>query len=237
MVGDPSTVRNKPLAILVYGKQMTRLPILHSVLAATLLVATTAAAEETPTGAAELAVSDAQAAKAEAFIRTKHNKVRAVLRKPDTPKRAEELTALLGEFLDYQRLSELSLDTEWNKRSKKELDQFVSLLRQLVERQYQRNMESTLEYKVKWVGSEPVENGIKVKSSARSIKKKRQPPITIDYSMSPAGDEWKVFDIFTDDVSLVKNYKRQFRRVIRDEGWDGLIERMEKKLNATDELI
>ena len=114
MVGDPSTVRNKPLAILVYGKQMTRLPILHSVLAATLLVATTAAAEETPTGAAELAVSDAQAAKAEAFIRTKHNKVRAVLRKPDTPKRAEELTALLGEFLDYQRLSELSLDTEWN---------------------------------------------------------------------------------------------------------------------------
>jgi phospholipid transport system substrate-binding protein len=223
--------------MLVYGKQMTRLHILHSVLAATLLLAATAAAEDAPAGAAEVVVSDAQAAKAEAFIRYKHNKVRAVLRKPDSPKRAEELTELLGEFLDYQRLSELSLDTEWDKRSKKELDQFVSLLRQLVERQYQRNMESTLEYKVKWVGSEPVEDGIKVKSSARSIKKKRQPPITIDYSMSPSGNEWKVFDIFTDDVSLVKNYKRQFRRVIRDEGWDGLIERMEKKLNATDELI
>ena len=223
--------------MLVYGKHMTRNPILPSVIAAILLVAATAAAEDTPPGAAEVAVSDAQIAKAEAFIRTKHNKVRAVLRKPDTPKRAEELTELLGEFLDYRRLSQLSLDTEWEKRSNKELDQFVSLLRQLVERQYQRNMESTLQYKVKWVGSEPVESGIKVKSSARSIKKKRQPPITIDYSMSPAGDEWKVFDIFTDDVSLVKNYKRQFRRVIRDEGWDGLIERMEKKLNATDELI
>ena len=98
-------------------------------------------------------------------------------------------------------------------------------------------MESTLEYKVKWVGSEPLDDGVKVKSSARSVKKKRQPPITIDYAMSPAGEEWKVYDIFTDDVSLVKNYKRQFRRVIKEEGWKGLIGRMEKKLNEEDELL
>jgi phospholipid transport system substrate-binding protein len=98
-------------------------------------------------------------------------------------------------------------------------------------------MESTLKYKVSWVGTEPIETGVKVKSSAKSVKKKRQPPVTIDYSMSPAGEEWKVFDIFTDDVSLVKNYKRQFRRVIADEGWNGLIDRMEKKLHADDELI
>lgn len=196
-----------------------------------------AAAEEVPASAAETAVSDADAAKAEAFIRTKHNKVRAVLRKPDTPARGEELTVLLGEFLDYDRLAKLSLDKEWAKRSRKERDQFVSLLRQLVERQYQRNMESTLEYKVKWVGTEPIETGVKVNSSAKSVKKKRQPAVTIDYSMSPAGDQWKVFDIFTDEVSLVKNYKRQFRRVIKEEGWSGLIGRMEKKLNAEDELI
>ncbi len=187
--------------------------------------------------AAETALSASDTAKAEAFIKGKHNRVRAVLRKPDTPKRAEELTDLLGEFLDYERLARLSLAEEWNKHSKKELDKFVSLLRQLVERQYQRNMESTLEYKVKWVGTEAIDEGVKVKSSARSVTKKRQPPITIDYSMSPAGKEWKVFDIFTDDVSLVKNYKRQFRRVIKEEGWNGLIERMEKKLTAEDELL
>jgi phospholipid transport system substrate-binding protein len=218
--------------------------MISCLIVAALSLAGSAAAEETPTGAAVVSggsgasnFSEAQAAKAEAFIRTKHNKVRQVLRKPDTPKRAEELTVLLGEFLDYHRLAELSLDKEWAKRSPRERDRFVSLLRQLVERQYQRNMESTLQYKVKWVGTEPIETGIKVKSSAKSVKKKRQPAITIDYSMSPAGKEWKVFDIFTDEVSLVKNYKRQFRRVIKEEGWKGLIDRMEKKLNAEDELI
>jgi len=178
----------------------------------------------------------ADAAKAEQFIRTKHEKVRRVLRKPDTPKRAEELTELLGEFLDYDRLARLSLDTEWSKRTPRERERFVSLLRQLVERQYQGNMESTLQYKVAWVGTEQIEGGFKVKSAARSTKRKRQPAISIDYSMSPSENEWKVFDIFTDDVSLVKNYKRQFRRVIADEGWDGLIGRMEKKLKDKEEL-
>jgi len=219
---------------------MTRFALISGFLATALWLGAPASADDGPaaaTVAPESGLTAAQIADAENFIETKHNKVRAVLRKPDTPKRAEELTELLGEFLDYERLSKLSLDKEWNKRSKKELDKFVGLLRALVERQYQRNMESTLDYKVKWVGSEPIDDGVKVKSSARSVSKKRQPPITIDYSMSPAGDEWKAFDIFTDDVSLVKNYKRQFRRVINDEGWDGLIERMEKKLNAGDEVL
>jgi phospholipid transport system substrate-binding protein len=219
---------------------MTRLSIISFLfVVASLGLAASASAEETATGTAEVAasagLSAAKTAKAEKFIRTKHNKVRAVLRKPDTPKRAEDLTELLGEFLDYRRLTKLSLDEEWDKRSPRERQHFVNLLRQLVERQYQRNMESTLQYKVKWVGTEPIETGVKVKSSARSVKKKRQPPIAIDYSMSPAGDEWKVFDIFTDEVSLVKNYKRQFRRVIREEGWDGLIGRMEKKLHQEED--
>ncbi len=88
---------------------------------ASLGAAGTASAEETAIGTAVIegdpGISDAEAAKAERFIRTKHKKVRAVLRKPDTPKRADELTVLLGEFLDYDRLTRLSLDKEWNRRS------------------------------------------------------------------------------------------------------------------------
>jgi hypothetical protein len=38
-------------------------------------------------------------------------------------------------------------------------------------------------------------------------------------------------------VSLEKSYKRQFRRVISEEGWNGLIDRTEKKLKAEDELL
>lgn len=215
---------------------MARVSLIVSTWIAISALCVSAAAQKAHSVGATVAVSEPDAAKAERFIRNKHDKVRRVLRKPDTPKRAEELTDLLGEFLDYERLARLSLDEEWDKRTPRERERFVSLLRQLVERQYQRNMESTLDYEVTWVGTEPIEGGVKVKSSARSRSKKRQPPVTIDYNMSQTGNHWKAFDIFTDDVSLVKNYKRQFRRVIADEGWDGLIERMEKKLEERDPL-
>ncbi|MCZ6807735.1 MAG: ABC transporter substrate-binding protein [Deltaproteobacteria bacterium] len=218
-------------------EDMGRFTTISFVIAGLLSVAGPLLAQSPAAGSAADPVIDVEAA--ETFIRTKHNKVRAVLRRPDTPKRAERLTELLGEFLDYDMLSELSLDQEWNKRSPKERKQFVSLLRQLVERQYQNNMESTLKYKVTWVDAEAIDNtGALVKSSARSRKKKRKPPVEINYSMRPEGREWRVWDISTDGVSLVKNYKRQFRRVINDEGWKGLIDRMEKKLNQEeDELI
>jgi len=216
---------------------MARLLMISGLLAALSLPAQSVAAEGSGSGTADIGVTSAEAARAEQFIRAKHNKVRQVLRKPDTPQRAIELTDLLGEFLDYDHLAKLSLDTEWDRRTPRERELFVNLLRQLVERQYQHNMESTLDYKVKWVGTESIDEGVKVKSSARSTTKKRQPPIDIDYSMALTGKRWKVFDIFTDEVSLVVNYKRQFRRVIKDEGWNGLIERMQKKLKAEDDVL
>lgn len=214
-----------------------RIPLIVSTLIAILGLDASAKADASPGNAAAVTVSEADAARAERFLRNKHDEVRRILRTPDGPKRAEKLSTVLGEFLDYNRLAELSLDKEWNKQTERERERFVSLLRQLVERQYQRNMESTLDYRVTWAGTEPIENGVKVKSAARSRSKKREPPVTIDYSMSPTGDQWKVFDIFTDDVSLVKNYKRQFRRVIAREGWNGLIERMKKKLEEQDPLL
>ncbi|MBT8467500.1 MAG: hypothetical protein KJN97_02020, partial [Deltaproteobacteria bacterium] len=71
---------------------MTRLSIITGLLLASFALAGPAAAKETPAGASEATISDAEAAKAEAFIRIKHNKVRKVLRKPDTPARGDELT-------------------------------------------------------------------------------------------------------------------------------------------------
>ena len=62
---------------------MTRNVLISGFLAASLLTTGAAFAQDSPTSSAVVAsggLSAAQAAKAEAFIKTKHNKVRAVLR-------------------------------------------------------------------------------------------------------------------------------------------------------------
>ena len=42
-----------------------------------------------------------------------------------------------------------------------------------------------------------------------------------------AGD-WRIVDIVVDDVSTVDNYRSSFGRIIKKEGMDGLINRLNK---------
>jgi phospholipid transport system substrate-binding protein len=50
-----------------------------------------------------------------------------------------------------------------------------------------------------------------------------RPPIPIDYRMHKLSGSWKVYDVVIDNVSLISNYRGQFRSTIARSGIDGLI--------------
>ena len=37
------------------------------------------------------------------------------------------------------------------------------------------------------------------------------------------GERWMVYDVITDELSLVRNYRTQFQRIISGQGYDGLL--------------
>jgi phospholipid transport system substrate-binding protein len=47
-----------------------------------------------------------------------------------------------------------------------------------------------------------------------------------------AGSSWRVQDIVTEGSSLVKNYRQQFTRIIKKDGFPELLKRMKTKLNS-----
>jgi phospholipid transport system substrate-binding protein len=49
-------------------------------------------------------------------------------------------------------------------------------------------------------------------------------PIPIDYKMHLKNNEWKVWDVTIDNVSLVANYRTSFAKEIKDAGIDKLID-------------
>nr|MBI3614092.1 ABC transporter substrate-binding protein [Nitrospirota bacterium] len=46
--------------------------------------------------------------------------------------------------------------------------------------------------------------------------------------MEKSGD-WVVYDIIVDGISLVRNYRGQFERIIRAESYAALVEKLRKK--------
>ncbi len=50
------------------------------------------------------------------------------------------------------------------------------------------------------------------------------------------GNEWKIYDVVAEDISLVNNYRSQFNRVITRSSYEELVSRMKQNLSeATDE--
>jgi len=59
-------------------------------------------------------------------------------------------------------------------------------------------------------------------------------PISVDYTLAKKDDQWKVFDIVIEGVSLVTNYRSQFASEIKNNGIDSLISKLAEKNNKGD---
>lgn len=59
------------------------------------------------------------------------------------------------------------------------------------------------------------------------LKRKVGRPISIGFSMQLVGDEWKVYDVIIENLSLVTNFRSQFNEEIKKNGLESLIQRVE----------
>ncbi|MCZ7683184.1 MAG: ABC transporter substrate-binding protein [Sandaracinaceae bacterium] len=172
---------------------------------------------------------------ARAYLERQHEEVNRILRQPAAndaarQRRSERLRTLLNGLLDYPELSRRALGEHWEARSEAERQQFVDLLRQLVERNYEGNLERILDFEVTYERESRRGDLTVVHTSARSRTQRRQPPVAIDYAMRRVDGTWRVVDVTTDGVSMVDNYRSQFHRIISRDGWDELIARMQRRL-------
>lgn len=178
------------------------------------------------------AAADAQAnpAEAQAFLTDRHEALRELFAQRASAARNQRLSTLVSELLDLEELSRQALRDHWESRTPAQREEFVSLLRQLVQEQYERNLERTMNYTVTYDGADVRGQVVTVRTLASSASNRRAPAVSIDYQMVKVGNTWRVFDITTDGVSLVRNYRTQFNRIIERDGWDALIARMRDRL-------
>jgi len=188
----------------------------------------------TPLMASTMAPAQAHAqatpAAAQQFLEGRHQAVQSLLRRPASPQRNQALAAAIEGLLDYDDLAREALGSAWDEHSADERHAFADLLKQLVQKNYERNLQNTLDFRVTYEDAQADADAVVVRTEARSRTNRRAPPVSIDYRMHLANGAWRVIDISTDGASMVQSYRRQFRRIISREGWDGLLSRMRSRL-------
>lgn len=168
----------------------------------------------------------ASAAEAQKFLSDKQGELVGLLKKDSR----EKLDRLFDQILDYDALAQDSLADEWARRTPEERAEFQRLLTGLVRDAYRKNLKRTLGYDVEYRGETKVATGTLVQTVAKNKGKVREEPVSIDYVLHQVGGQWRIRDIVTDGSSLVQNYKNQFRRILKKQGFPELIKKMKTKL-------
>ena len=147
---------------------------------------------------------------------------------------AAKVTTSVRGFLDIDQLGKQAMVDNWSKLTRAQQDTFQKLLRDLIEENYIRGLRANLSFQVEYLGETTDKNGnIVVATKVKTVRKGRPFTIAVDYVLVKESDKLRAWDVKTDGVGLVENYRTMFNKIIAKDGFDGLIAKMKKKQAAS----
>jgi len=129
---------------------------------------------------------------------------------------------------DFERMSTLVLGKYWRRAKPEEKSAFTLAFREMLVRTYAMALLSYSGEEIVYLPSHDADNASRVKVNTQ-VAATGAAPIPISYSLHQVADDWKVFDVTIDGISLVSNYRSSFSTKIKRYKLSGLIAKLEKR--------
>ena len=139
--------------------------------------------------------------------------------------RRKMLEEVVASRFDYREISKRTLPTQWKALSEPEREEFVGLFRAFLTDRYAEKIEGYAGEKVQYL-SERLE-GPYAEVRTKLVSSKTEIPM--DYRLLLKGEQWYAYDIVVDGVSLVRNYRSQFDKIIHSDSYDELVRRLRNR--------
>jgi phospholipid transport system substrate-binding protein len=135
----------------------------------------------------------------------------------------------IEKVFDFTELSKRTLGRDWKKMSAAQQTEFVKLFKQLLQGVYADRLLEYSDQKVIFDKETMLKKGrAEVQSYLQTSDGKKIP---LFYRLTDKGGSWKVYDVIIEGVSMVKNYRTQFRQILAKDSPDKLIEVLRDKVN------
>ncbi|KXK05371.1 ABC transporter substrate-binding protein [Nitrospirales bacterium NOB] len=139
--------------------------------------------------------------------------------------RRQLLEKVVAARFDYSEMSHRSLGVQWNQLSDKERQEFVELFRTLLTNTYADRVEGYSGERVQYINERTEKEYAEVRTKVLSAKTE----IPMDYRLLNKNNDWRVYDVVVDGVSLVKNYRDQFTKILHTSSYSDLVDQLRKK--------
>ena len=151
--------------------------------------------------------------------------------KNDKQGRRAALRKAIDERFDYRQMAIRALAKNWDLRSDQERQQFISLFKSLLENSYASKLESYSDEKINYLSEV-------IKGKYALVKTEVVRPsstIAVDYKLVQENGVWRVYDFVIAGVSMIRNYRSQFTKIIRKESYEVLVQKLVDKINKLEQ--
>jgi phospholipid transport system substrate-binding protein len=173
-----------------------------------------------------------RAATARETVESQVNKVLQALAEPgfkDQTKDAKivKIRTIVNEIFDYTELSRRTLGREWAKFNAPQQAEFIKLFSELLEKTYADRLLSYSDEKVVFEKESMLREGqAEVTSNVLTAEGKKIP---LDYRLIQKEGNWRVYDVIIEGISLVKNYRDQFRDILAKDSPEEVLKMLREK--------
>jgi phospholipid transport system substrate-binding protein len=144
--------------------------------------------------------------------------------------RRHMLEEVIAARFDYTEMSKRALAAHWTPLTTGERAEFVELFKSFLSDRYAEKIEGYSGEQILYL-SERIEGSYaEVRTELRSTKI----GIPMDYRLYVKDGTWHAYDLVVDGVSLVKNYRSQFEKIIYKSSYHELVRRLRERTVGED---
>ena len=168
-------------------------------------------------------------------VQVQVNKLLDVLSDPTLKAESESETekkkiwAIVDSIFDYTALSRRSLGRNWKRMNPDQQKEFTYLFRRLLGNLYMDRIMTYTDEKVIFI-KEKIFSKNKAEVESKIITKSKEIPVS--YRMILKNDSWGVYDVVIEGVSLVRNYRSQFKSILKDKTSSDLLRILREKVEG-----
>ncbi len=161
-------------------------------------------------------------------VRTTVETILDILKKDGMDKAQKRIAmeAEISKRFDFHAMSQRTLATNWKKATDAEKEKFTGLFSKLIQSSYVGKLEAYTNEVVEY----PAEKVKGKKALVETMIKTASADIPVNYKLYKNGDDWLVYDVVIEGVSLISNYRSSYQAIVKKEGFDGLMAKMQAKI-------
>jgi phospholipid transport system substrate-binding protein len=158
------------------------------------------------------------------------NQALSVLRDKQAPlqQRQDQLRQIVGQSFDFTEMAKSAMGYHWKDLTPAQRDEFTKVFITFIEDSYLGKLNDYKGQQVVFLSSRNVDSPDYAQVNTQIVQQGKD-PIALNFRLERAGNDWKVYDVTVDAISIIANYRNQFNRVMNNSGYQTLITDLKNK--------